>query len=203
MDSTIYALVIPALIATIGLTRPEAGYLATAALVGAAVGGWGAGILADRIGRVRILQLTILWVALCTLAAAFATGFNFLFIIRFLQGLGYGGEAAVGGVLISEVIRPHLRGRVAASVQSSYAVGYAISVSLLPIIFSLFSEDVGWRVFFGIGRIPAGPYSSSAGWRGNLVSIGRLAPPKQPVPRRRLSGQSSPVHTCAGQPRPL
>jgi MFS family permease len=112
--------------------------------------------LADRIGRVRILQLTILWVALCTLAAAFATGFNFLFIIRFLQGLGYGGEAAVGGVLISEVIRPHLRGRVAASVQSSYAVGYAISVSLLPIIFSLFSEDVGWRVFFGIGIIPAG-----------------------------------------------
>ena len=70
MDSTIYALVIPALIATIGLTRPEAGYLATAALVGAAVGGWGGGILADRIGRVKVLQITILWVALCTLRVA-------------------------------------------------------------------------------------------------------------------------------------
>jgi MFS family permease len=155
MDSTIYALVIPALIATIGLTKPEAGYLATAALVGAAIGGWGAGILADRIGRVRILQLTILWVALCTLAAAFATGFNTLFIIRFLQGLGYGGEAAVGGVLISEVVRPALRGRVAASVQSSYAVGYAISVGLLPVISSLFPAEIGWRVFFAIGIIPA------------------------------------------------
>jgi MFS family permease len=155
MDSTIYALVIPALIATIGLTKPEAGYLATAALVGAAVGGWGAGILADRIGRVRILQLTIVWVALCTLAAAFATGFNTLFIIRFLQGLGYGGEAAVGGVLISEVVRPSLRGRVAASVQSSYALGYAVSVGLLPIISSLFPAEIGWRVFFAIGVIPA------------------------------------------------
>jgi MFS family permease len=155
MDSTIYALVIPALIATIGLTKPEAGYLATAALVGAAVGGWGAGLLADRIGRVRILQLTILWVALCTLAAAFATGFNTLFVIRFLQGLGYGGEAAVGGVLISEVVRPALRGRVAASVQSSYAVGYAISVGLLPVISSLFPAEIGWRVFFAIGIIPA------------------------------------------------
>jgi MFS family permease len=156
MDSTIYALVIPALIATLGLTHSEAGYLATAALLGTAIGGWSAGILADKIGRVRVLQFTILWVAVFTFAAAFANSFSHLFIIRFLQGLGYGGEAAVGGVLISEVIRPALRGRVAASVQSGYAVGYAISVSLLPVIASMFPEQIGWRVFFGIGVVPAG-----------------------------------------------
>ena len=154
-DTTIYALVIPALIATLGLTRPEAGYLATAALAGAAVGGWGAGIVADRIGRVRVLQITILWVAVFTFAAAFANGFFQLLGIRFLQGLGYGGEAAVGGVPISEVVRPALRGRVAASVQSGYAVGYAVSVALLPLIAALFPEQVGWRVFFAIGIVPA------------------------------------------------
>ncbi|MCJ2020636.1 MFS transporter [Methylobacterium sp. E-065] len=156
MDTTIYALVIPALIATLGLTQAEAGYLATASLAGAAVGGWAAGILADRIGRVRILQLTILMVAGFTCLAAFMSDVWSLALVRFLQGLGYGGEAAVGGVLISEVIRPALRGRVAASVQSSYAVGYAISVSMLPVIASLFSEEMGWRVFFAIGIIPAG-----------------------------------------------
>lgn len=156
MDSTIYSLVIPSLIATIGLSSKEAGFLATAALVGTAIGGWGAGILADKIGRVRVLQLTILWCALFTFAAAFSNSFTQLFGIRFLQGLGYGGEAAVGGVLISEVIRPALRGRVAASVQSGYAVGYAVSVALLPIIASLFPEAIGWRVFFAIGIIPAG-----------------------------------------------
>ena len=155
MDTTIYALVIPALIATLGLTRPEAGYLATAALAGAAVGGWGAGIVADRIGRVRVLQITILWVAVFTFAAAFANGSCQLLGIRFLQGLGYGGEAAVGGVLISEVVRPALRGRVAASVQGGYAVGYAVSVALLPVISALFPEQAGWRVFFAIGIIPA------------------------------------------------
>ena len=155
MDSTIYALVIPALIATLGITKPEAGYLATAALVGAAIGGWTAGILADRIGRVRILQVTILWVSIWTLAAAFAGSFEHLLVVRFLQGLGYGGEAAVGGVLISEVVRPALRGRVAASVQSSYAVGYAISVGLLPVISAMFPEAIGWRVFFALGIIPA------------------------------------------------
>jgi len=156
MDATIFSLVIPALIATLGLTRPEVGYLATAALLGVAIGGWGAGILADRIGRVRVLQFTILWVAIFTVAAAFANSFPVLFGIRFMQGLGYGGEAAVGGVLISEVIRPALRGRVAASVQSGYALGYAISVALLPVIASLFPEQIGWRVFFAIGILPAG-----------------------------------------------
>lgn len=156
MDTTMYALVIPSLIAVLGISRPEAGYLATAALVGAAAGGWGAGLLADRIGRVRVLQLTILWVAAFTFAAAFAGGFNTLLGLRFLQGLGYGGEAAVGGVLISEVVRPALRGRVAASVQSGYAVGYAVSVALLPVIAALFPEAIGWRVLFGIGIVPAG-----------------------------------------------
>jgi MFS family permease len=155
MDTTIYALVIPALIATIGLTRPEAGYLGTAALIGAAIGGWFAGILADRIGRVRILQLTIVWVALSTLAAAFATDFNTLFLIRFLQGLGYGGEAAVGGVLISEVVRPALRGRVAASIQSSYALGNAVSLFLLWAVSMTLPEALGWRVMFAIGIVPA------------------------------------------------
>lgn len=156
MDNAIFALVVPALIATLGLTHPEVGYLATAALLGTAIGGWGAGIVADRIGRVRVLQLTILWVAVFTCIAAFADSFGHLFAIRFLQGLGYGGEAAVGGVLISEVIRPKLRGRVAASVQSGYAAGYAISVALLPVIASMFPEQVGWRVFFAIGVVPAG-----------------------------------------------
>jgi MFS family permease len=156
MDATIYSLVIPALIATLGLTRAEAGYLATAALLGVAVGGWGAGILADRVGRVRVLQFTILWVGVFTVTAAFANSFPVLFAIRFLQGLGYGGEAAVGGVLISEVIRPALRGRVAASVQSGYAIGYAVSVALLPVIASLFPQELGWRVFFAIGILPAG-----------------------------------------------
>ena len=103
-----------------------------------------------------------MWVAVFTFIAAFANSFSQLFGIRFLQGLGYGGEAAVGGVLISEVVRPALRGRVAASVQSGYAVGYAISVALLPVIASLFPEQIGWRVFFAIGIVPASWCSSSA-----------------------------------------
>ena len=154
-DSSIYELVIPALIVTLGITQPEAGYIATAGLAGAAVGGWCAGIAADRVGRIKILQLAILWVGLFTFASAFATGFTPLIVLRFLQGIGFGGEAAVGATLISEVVRPELRGRVASAVSSGYAVGYGGSVALFPLVSSLFAPEAGWRVFFAIGIIPA------------------------------------------------
>ncbi|WP_206957267.1 MFS transporter [Trinickia acidisoli] len=155
LDSTMYALLAPLLIAVVGISRPEIGVLATAGLIGNAIGGWTAGIVADRFGRVPVLKFTILWVAAFSLLAAFASGFHELMVIRALQGLGYGGEAAVGGVLISEVVRPELRGRVASSVQAGFAVGYALATALMPIVFNLFPETIGWRVMFAIGVIPA------------------------------------------------
>jgi MFS family permease len=155
MDTTIYALVMPTLIAIVGITKPQAGVIASAALVGSAVGGWIAGIAADRIGRVRVLQIMILLVACFTFLSAFTHNFWQLFLARSIQGIGYGGEAAVGGVLISETVVPRLRGRVAASVQSGYAIGYALSTAMMPIIFGYFSQAMAWRVFFGIGLLPA------------------------------------------------
>lgn len=155
LDSTIYALLAPVLIAVLGVTKAEIGALATAGLIANAIGGWMAGIAADRYGRVAVLKLTILWVAAFTLLAAATSGFHQLIVVRALQGLGYGGEAAVGGVLISEVVRPYLRGRVAASVQSGFAVGYALSTALMPVVFYCVPESIGWRIMFAIGVVPA------------------------------------------------
>jgi len=156
LDSTMYALLAPVLIVILGITRTEIGVLATAGLIGNAVGGWIAGIVADRFGRIAVLKSTIVWVAAFSLAAAATSGFHQLLVVRALQGLGYGGEAAVGGVLISEAVRPYLRGRVATSVQAGFAVGYALSTVLMPIVFSFFSESIAWRIMFVIGVLPAG-----------------------------------------------
>ena len=155
MDTTIYALVMPTLIALVGITKPQAGVIASAALVGSAVGGWIAGIAADRFGRVRVLQIMVLLVACFTFLSAFTHSFWQLFLTRAIQGIGYGGEAAVGGVLISETVAPRLRGRVASSVQSGYAIGYALSTAMMPVIFGYFSPAMAWRAFFGIGLLPA------------------------------------------------
>ncbi|MEG5263057.1 MFS transporter [Pseudomonas sp. JDS28PS106] len=155
MDATIFALVMPVLMTILGLSKSDAGLLGSVTLIGSAIGGWGAGMLADRYGRIKVMQGTVLWVAIFTCMGAVCTGFWSFMPVRFLQGIGYGGEAVVGAVLISEAIKPALRGRVAASVQSGYAVGYAISLATMPVLFNFLPEDVAWRAFFAIGLLPA------------------------------------------------
>lgn len=155
MDSTIFALVMPILLSLAILTKSEAGILGSASLIGSALGGWSSGMLADRWGRIRVMQLTVLWVACFTALTALCGEFWQFLIVRFLQGLGYGGEVVVGGVLISEVIRASYRGRVGASIQSGYAIGYAISLAVLPVLLNFFPQETAWKVFFFIGIVPA------------------------------------------------
>jgi MFS family permease len=155
MDTQMYALTIPTLIALWGLTKGQSGILGTAVLIMAAIGGWIAGILADRYGRVRVLQLTIIWFSTFTFLSAFTHSFWELMVTRSLQGLGFGGEWAVGAVLISETIAPKVRGRVVGALQAGWAVGYGIAVLLSTVLFSLLPQAVAWRVFFGLGLAPA------------------------------------------------
>lgn len=61
LDVQIYSFVIPTLLATWNISRGEAGMLGTITLVVSSLGGWFAGALSDRYGRVRVLQITVLW----------------------------------------------------------------------------------------------------------------------------------------------
>ncbi len=97
MDVMVYSFVIPSLIAAWHITKGEAGMLGTAALLISAVGGWLAGLLADRFGRARVLQWTILWFALFTFLSGFTNNFWQLLITRGLSGPGL--RRGVGGRL--------------------------------------------------------------------------------------------------------
>src|SRR6202007_1471857 len=66
MDVMAYTFVIPSLITAWKISKGQAGMLAAVALLISAIGGWLAGVLADRYGRARILQITIAWFALFT-----------------------------------------------------------------------------------------------------------------------------------------
>src|SRR4051794_1073214 len=109
MDFMIYPLVIGTIIKLWNVDAGSAGLAATATLLASALGGWAAGYLADRIGRVRTLQFTILWFSFFSLVCAFAQDFNQLLIARALLGLGFGGEWAAGAVLMGETIRAQYR----------------------------------------------------------------------------------------------
>ena len=123
LDYMVFSFVIPTLISLWGITRGEAGLLATVTLLVSALGGWAAGLLADRIGRVHVLQITILWFAIFTFASGFTNSFGALMVTRALQGFGFGGEWAVGSVLIGEIVSARHRGKAVGTVQSGWAVG--------------------------------------------------------------------------------
>jgi MFS family permease len=156
MDVQLYSLVIPTLIAAWGISKTQAGMLATSALLLSAVGGWIAGLLSDRIGRVRTLQITILWFAFFTFVSGFAQNFEQLFVARALMGLGFGGEWAAGAVLMGEVIRAEHRGKAVGTVQSGWAVGWAAAALLYAVLFSRLPEETAWRALFFAGILPAG-----------------------------------------------
>ncbi len=155
MDTQMFALTIPTLIALWQMSKSESGILGTSVLVMAAFGGWIAGVLADRIGRVRVLQITILWFSAFTFLSGLTHSFWELLAARSIQGLGFGGEWAVGAVLISETINPQVRGRVVGAIQAGWAIGYGIAVLLSVVLFTWLPADTGWRVFFFIGFVPA------------------------------------------------
>jgi MFS family permease len=154
-DVMVYTFIIPTLMALWGMSKAEAGYIASATLLTSAIGGWGAGVLADRYGRVRVLQWTVLWFATFTFLSGFTHSFGQLLFTRGMQGFGFGGEWAVGSVLVSETIEARHRGKAAGLVQSSWSVGWAAAAFGFWGVSSLLPAELGWRVLFWVGIAPA------------------------------------------------
>ena len=155
MDVMVYSFVIPTLIAAWQMSKGQAGLLSTVALLISAVGGWLAGLLADRFGRTRILQLTIVWFAVFTFLSGFTNSFWQLFVVRGLQGLGFGGEWAVGSVLMGEAIRAQYRGKAVGTVQGGWAIGWGVTAISYTVLFSVLPAATAWRAMFWIGILPA------------------------------------------------
>ena len=155
LDFMVFTFVISTLITLWGIDKTQAGMLGTVTLLFSAIGGWVAGILADRYGRVRILQYTILWFSACTVLIGFTQNFEQLFVLRALQGLGFGGEWAVGSVLMGEIVRSEHRGKAVGTVQSGWAIGWGAAALLYTVAFSILPQEWAWRSLFWIGVLPA------------------------------------------------
>lgn len=177
-DFMVFTLAIPAIMAGFHVGRAQAGAIGSAALFASAFGGWFGGALSDRIGRVRTLQIMILWFSVATGLTALAQNFGQLLILKAIQGLGFGGEWAAGAVLMSEIIRPAWRGRALAGIQSAWAVGWAASVLAYGAFFYLLPASVAWRALFALGIAP-----------GLLVLYIQRAVP-EPVRHRSASGEA-------------
>lgn len=155
MDVQMLSFVFPTVIAVFAISNADAGLIGTSTLLSSAFGGWFAGALSDRFGRVRTLQFTILWFAVFTALCGFAQNYTQLLIFRALMGLGFGGEWAAAAVLVGEVIRPEDRGKAVGAMQSGWAIGWGIAALLATLFFSVMPAELAWRALFWVGVTPA------------------------------------------------
>jgi MFS family permease len=141
--------------ATFDVGTGATGALSTVTLSASAIGGVLGGVLCDRIGRARTLMLTVAVYSLFTFLSGLASSYEMLLVFRIFQGIGFGGEWAVGAVLVAEIVRPEARGKALGIIQSAWAVGWALAVVVWVIVFELFEETTAWRVLMCLGALPA------------------------------------------------
>jgi MFS family permease len=150
-DVTLFALVLPAVRADLGLSTAAGGALGSVALLAAAAGGVCFGWLSDRFGRTRALMLSVVLYSVFTAACGFATTFAQFVVFRIFLGLGMGGEWASGATLVSETWSAEHRGKALALMQSAWAIGYALGAAVNYVVQPAF----GWRAVFFVGILPA------------------------------------------------
>ncbi len=150
-DVMLYSLVLTTLMRAFGMSKATAGLLNTLTLIASALGSVGIGFLADRYGRRRLLSASIWIYSLATFACGFAPNLRVLAALRFLLGLGMGGEWNTEAALVAETWPAHWRGRALGIVQSSWAVGYALAAVTAGAILARAS----WHWVFFVGVLPA------------------------------------------------
>jgi MFS family permease len=126
------------------------GLLGTVGLLGWAFGGFIFGILADYIGRVRTLALSILAFSLFTGCQGFVETPWQLAVFRFLAGLGTGAELVVGIPLVAEAFAQVHRAKVAGIMMTGAGFGGVLSATIYGLI-----GPYGWRYVFFAGIAPA------------------------------------------------
>jgi MFS family permease len=127
------------------------GLLTSVALFAAAVGGVTFGVIADRIGRVRAMTISILLYSLATAGLATSTALWQLAAWRVIVGLGMGGEWSCGSVLVAETWPAEHRGKAMGLMQSGWAIGALFAAAISSVVLDRF----GWRILFLIGALPA------------------------------------------------
>ncbi|HEX8842291.1 MAG TPA: MFS transporter [Sphingomicrobium sp.] len=115
--------------------------------LGAFIFGW----LGERFGRRPVLMADIIFFSVFELASGFAPTLTSLLMLRFLFGVGMGGEWGLGASLVMESIPPRLRGPVSGLLQSGYPSGYFVA----SLVYFLLFDTIGWRGMFMVGVAPA------------------------------------------------
>lgn len=140
--------------ATFGLTVRQALQSGTLFFLGMLIGAVGFGRLADRIGRRRVLIVTVACDAIFGMLSIFAPSFGVLLLLRFLTGAAVGGTLPVDYAMMSEFLPARSRGRWLVMLEGFWAVGTLI-VAVAAWLVALAELTDAWRYIFAVTAIPA------------------------------------------------
>ena len=150
-DVMLYSLMVTRLMSVFGMDQATAGLLNALTLAASAAGTVLFGLLADRLGRRQMLNYSIITYSVFTFACGLASSVVMLALLRFLVGVGMGGEWNCGAALVAETWPTRWRGRAMGIVLSGWAAGYALAAIVSGLILAL----ADWRWVFFVGLLPA------------------------------------------------
>ncbi|MCI1554338.1 MAG: MFS transporter [Levilactobacillus sp.] len=150
MDVMFLSFALSSIIADLHISGAQAGLISSITNLGMLVGGVLFGILADRFGRVRTFSHTIFIFAFATAAMGFASNITWIYVFRFLAGVGAGGEYGVGITLIAESFSRDKIGKMT----SVAAIGGQIGAILAAVAAAFIIPALGWKALFVLGLVP-------------------------------------------------
>jgi MFS transporter, putative metabolite:H+ symporter len=154
-DAICIAVALTVIFTTLHIGFFDAGLVFSSAYVGQFVGAWGFGLLSEKYGRKNAFIWALLLYGVLSIATALAWNLESLVVIRVVQGLGLGGEIPAAAVLINEMLRSRKRGQISMIYQTVFQWGALLTPIIGLLFFNLFGQELGWRLMFVFGGIPA------------------------------------------------
>ncbi|WP_042354478.1 MFS transporter [Bacillus rubiinfantis] len=151
MDVGMLSFIIAALQVEWKLTPGQMGWIGSVNSIGMAVGALVFGLMADKIGRKNVFLITLLLFSLASGASAFTTSLAVFLTLRFIVGMGLGGELPVASTLVSESVPAEKRGSTVVLLESFWAGGWLIAAVISYFIIPTY----GWQTALIISALPA------------------------------------------------
>lgn len=149
-DALSVAYVLPALIPLWHLHPAQIGLLISTGYAGQVIGGMGSGWLAEKYGRVPVMIVNLVLFSLMSFACIFAGSYGALVTLRFLQGVGLGGEVPIANTYVSEFAGAAKRGRFVLMQQIMFPIG----LTTAGLLGTFAVPSLGWQSMFVLGAVP-------------------------------------------------
>lgn len=138
------------IIAHLGLSGVEGGWISTITNLGMLLGGLIFGVLADRYSKFNVLKVTIIIFSVATGLIFFTENITYLYLMRFIAGIGVGGEYGVAISIMAGIVPTEKMGRISSLNGIVGQIGSITSAVLASIIAPMF----GWKGLFLFGLFP-------------------------------------------------